>query len=366
MSAERYHRQVILNGFGEEAQLKLSEARVLVIGAGGLGCPALQYLAAAGIGYLGIVDDDTISLSNLHRQVLYTDTDLGKFKTDVAAERLNKMNPQIRISTHNLRVKKDNILEILKDYDIVFDGTDNFETRYLINDVCALVKKPLLFAAVSGYEGQLAVFNVPDEKGITTNYRDLFPVSPKPGEVANCAENGILGVVPGVIGTMAATEIIKLVTGIGKPLINKILNYNLLTNEQHVLNISTGKGYQLPETTEDVLNWEGDFNCEVSSTFSEIDIDQLDVIRKQGTAVLIDVRESHEMPKLDSQVFKQVPMSTFDIYLQTDVLEKNIVILCQHGIRSIAAAEALSEKYGRTKNIYSLKGGIVKWRSYFS
>jgi molybdopterin/thiamine biosynthesis adenylyltransferase/rhodanese-related sulfurtransferase len=366
MEQERYNRQVILHGFGQKAQSKLNQARVLVIGAGGLGCPALQYLATAGVGYLGLVDDDTVALSNLHRQVLYTNADIGKDKATVAAARLREMNPEIEIISHNLRINRGNILEIFKDYDVIFDGTDNFETRYLINDTCAMLKKPLVFAAVSGYEGQLAIFNASNENGMATNYRDLFPVQPATGEIANCAENGVLGVLPGVIGTMAANEIIKLITGIGKPLINKLLHYNLLTNDQYVLNISPGDGYQLPETPLDIQHWDDGNSCEKQTTYGEIDTDQLDRLRAQASVLLIDVRELHEVPKLEPETFKQIPMSTFNHYLQTEIQEKNIVLICQHGIRSIAAAEALSEKYAGTKNIYSLKGGIVKWRNYFS
>ncbi len=365
MENERYHRQTILDGFGEQAQSKLAQAKVLVIGAGGLGCPALQYLAAMGVGTIGIADDDYIAISNLHRQVLYSTADIGKLKVTVAEERIREMNPELKIVSHPVRINAENILEIFKDYDMIFDGSDNFETRYLVNDACKLLKKPLVFAAVSGYEGQLAVFNVPDQNGISTNYRDLFPISPKPGEIANCEENGVLGVLPGLIGTMAATEIIKLITGIGKPLINQLLHYNLLNNEQYVMNISPGEGYQIMQITNDSLDSESR-NNERSSSYQEIGADQLNLFKTKDNTLFIDVREKHEIPQLDPTVFKQVPMSTFDSFLQTTVQEKEIILLCQHGIRSVAAAEALHDKYGDTKNIYSLKGGIVKWRSYFS
>jgi len=359
MDSERYNRQLILQGFGEQAQKKLATAKVLVVGAGGLGCPALQYLAAAGVGRLGIVDDDIISLSNLNRQILYTTGDLGKLKVTVVKARLTEMNAEVHIVSYSKRLVRDNIVELLGEYDVVFDGTDNFKTRYLINDVCAVLKRPLIFAAVSGYEGQLAVFNVPDENGLATNYRDLFPVEPAVGEIPNCAENGVLGVLPGIIGMMAAGEIIKLITGIGKPLINRLLHYILLNNEQYELKITTGEYYQLPNSVDALLS------ADIGHRgYIEIDGEQLDSIRKEKSSLCIDVREEHEFPRLDKNIYQQFPMSNFNALLEEEINEKNIVLICQHGIRSVAAAEAMHEKYGNTKNIYSLKGGIAKWHNY--
>lgn len=352
MGEGRYQRQVILTGFGENAQAKLKQAKVLVIGAGGLGCPALQYLAAAGIGYLGLADHDTVELSNLHRQILYTTADIGKQKAVVAANRLRAMNPEIEIVAHPLRIEKKNCLEILNQYDYILDGSDNFNTRYLINDACVKLNKPLLFAAVSGYEGQLAIFNVQDQNGVITNYRDLFPVQPLAGEIPNCEENGVLGVLPGVIGAMAAAEAIKLITGVGKPLVNKLLHYHLLTNEQYEINILPGSGYTFE-------NW-----LIEPATVTEIGAGELHSIKQLPSTLLIDVRETTEMPKLNPQLFRNIPMSHFDAYLQTEIHQQNIIVICQHGVRSVHAAEALVEKYGHTKNIYSLKGGIAKWRNY--
>jgi len=354
MKNERYHKQVILDGFGESAQAKLATAKVLVIGAGGIGCPGLQYLAATGIGTLGIVDDDTIELSNLHRQILYTTSDIGSQKATVAAKRLMEMNPEIKIVAHNFRIAKNNVLEILRGYDYVLDGSDNFKTRYLVNDACVQLQKPLIFAAVSGFEGQLAIFNVADENGIKTNYRDLFPIPPSAGEIPNCEENGVLGVLPGIIGTMAAAEMIKLMVKIGRPLINKLVHYSLLTNQPYEIDITPGSGYTFDELDEPQAH------------FTEINAEQLDSLITHPSTIAIDVREIYEVPRLDTTRFKQVPMSRLDAYLQTEVNEKNLIFICQHGIRSVAAAEALLEKYGNTKNIYSLKGGIAKGRNYFT
>jgi len=365
MSAARYNRQIILKGFGEEAQQKLLRAKVLIIGAGGLGCPALQYLAAAGIGHIGIVDDDTVSLSNLHRQILFTTADIGKLKVEVAAKRLQEMNPQIGIIRHPIRLQKNNIIDIISRYDYILDGTDNFESRYLINDACALLNKPLIFAAVSGFEGQLAIFSSSDHLTPGTNYRDIFPIPPDKGEIPNCTENGIIGVLPGVLGTMAAAEAIKLIAKIGQPLTNKILSYNLLTQEQYTINISHGDDYTLPKTVDEFLNMDYQDTSEVPQGYIEIDAEEMVKLQQLDSTILIDVRERHEVPVLDKQIFTQVPMSEFGTFMSKEFYQKHVVLICQHGIRSVAAAETMQEKYGDAKKIYSLKGGIIKWRDHF-
>ena len=362
MNTERYERQIILNGFGIEAQERLSQAKVLVIGAGGLGCPALQYLVAAGVGCIGIADHDRIDLSNLQRQVLYSTADIGLLKTEVATKRLHLTNPEVKLIPHPIAVEKENVLELISTYDIIFDGTDNFESRYLINDACALLRKPLIFAAVSGYEGQLAVFNVPDQEGISTNYRDLFPIQPVPGEIPNCAESGILGVVPGIIGTMAAGEIIKIISGSKTVFINKLLHYNLLTQEQYVINISPSAEHQ---SLEIATSLEATDMKSSSHTYLEIDIQEMERFKNDPSALIVDVRERHEFPKLNTEIYTQIPMSEFNDFAASEIGANSIVLLCQHGIRSVAAAELLHQKFGSAKKIYSLKGGIAKWRNHF-
>ena len=226
----RYQRQITLEGFGMEAQTKLSNANVLVIGAGGLGCPIIQYLVAAGVGTVGIVDNDVISLSNLNRQVLFGHEDIGKPKVNVVENKMKYLNDRVAINSFHQRCDVAFALEKFNNYDIIVDATDNFASRYLINDACALLNKPLVFGAVSQFEGQIAVFNV-ESKGLKLNYRDLFPEPPKNDEVMSCAEGGVLGVLPGIIGVMQATEVIKLITGVGETLANQIVTYNALTNE---------------------------------------------------------------------------------------------------------------------------------------
>ena len=243
---ERYSRQVSLKEFGEKGQRKLASSKILIIGVGGLGCPALLYLAAAGVGCIGIADDDFVSLNNLQRQVLFSTKDVGKSKVLVAKEKINELNPGVEIIVHKERLANTNALDIIKEYDVVIDGTDNFPSKYLINDACALLGKPLIYGSVSKFEGQVAVFNVSDKKNIKCNYRDLFPQPPEE-KILNCAEEGVLGVTTGIIGTMQANEAIKLCTGIGEPLINQLLIFNSLNNQSYIVEISENKtAYKLP------------------------------------------------------------------------------------------------------------------------
>src|SRR6187200_1774725 len=264
---ERYHRQIILPEFGEEGQQKLVLAKVLVIGAGGLGCPALQYLTAAGIGTIGIVDDDTVALNNLHRQVLYSVNDIDLSKAERATHILQQLNPGIKIISYNERLENKNALILFKEFDIIIDGTDNFSTRYLINDACVLLNKPLVYGAISQFEGQVSVFNPQPlqsaESNEAVNYRDLFPEPPKEGEVLNCAEAGVLGVLPGIIGTMMANETIKLVTGIGEPLIEQLFTYNALNNQVYQLSLSSRKETRslIPKNEKEFLKTDYEWLC---------------------------------------------------------------------------------------------------------
>src|SRR5687767_8417729 len=220
---QRYSRHLSLQNFGMANQLKLKNAKVLVVGAGGLGCPALLYLTAAGVGTIGIADFDSIDISNLQRQVLYTTSDVGKKKAEVAARRLRELNPLISFQLHTQQIKATNALGIIASYDVVLDGTDNFPTRYLLNDACVLLNKPLVYGSILRFEGQVAVFNYPISKSYSANYRDLFPEPPPPEVVPDCEQAGVLGVLPGIIGSMQANEVIKIVTGIGEPLAGKLL-----------------------------------------------------------------------------------------------------------------------------------------------
>lgn len=220
----RYRRQVILPEMGEDGQLALKKARVLVVGCGGLGCPVLQYLAAMGVGHIGMADPDTVSESNLQRQILYSTDDVGKLKVHVAKDRLLRQNPLVAVQVFPTRIDTGNAMEIIRDYDVVVDGSDNFFTRYLVNDACVILNKPLVFGSIYKFEGQVSVLNYKD--GPT--YRCLYPEPPEPGDIPACAEMGVLGALPGIIGILQATEVVKIITGLGNVLSGRLLTHNAL------------------------------------------------------------------------------------------------------------------------------------------
>ncbi|OIQ93637.1 putative adenylyltransferase/sulfurtransferase MoeZ [mine drainage metagenome] len=357
---ERYSRQILLQQFGESAQLKLLNTKVLVVGAGGLGCPLLQYLTAAGIGVIGIVDDDIVSLSNLHRQILFSTNDIGLPKTERAAAILKQLNPTVSINTYQFKITNQNALELIDDYDVVIDGTDNFAARYLINDACVLKKKPLIYGSVYQFEGQVAVFNVMIENlAASANYRDLFPIQPTEDEIPSCNEAGVLGVLPGIIGMMMANECIKLITGIGTPLTNKLIIYNALNNEIFETEINPKK-----ETTDLIPANEVAFkimqyseSCVTEHSIKDIDVAEFNDLMTQENTIVIDVREKGEMPVVSAFQYINIPMSEL-IKEKPVIQQKNILLFCHSGIRSANAALLLSN--GSNK-VYNLKGGIVKW-----
>jgi len=359
---ERYARQMILKGFGPAGQQKLYKAKVLVIGAGGLGCPILQYLAAAGVGTLGIVDHDTVELSNLHRQILYSVADVGRLKADCAAEKLSLFNPDIEIISYPLQLSNQNAALIMSKFDIVIDGSDNFPTRYMVNDACALLNLPLVYGALSESEGQVAVFNVSDANGRKVNYRDIFPHPPQPGEVLNCAEAGVLGVLPGIIGTMQAAEAIKLISGVGEALINQMLIYNLYTSHTYKINLTAAEAEEnivppdLDAFMETDYNWFCGFRT-AASEVQELSAGEFREIMLDEDYEIIDVRELAELPLAPFDHIR-VPLS--EIRKKVPAIEKDkVVLFCHSGVRSIIAGELLLEKYP-AKEFYSLKGGILR------
>ncbi|MDX2004540.1 MAG: molybdopterin-synthase adenylyltransferase MoeB [Meiothermus sp.] len=241
----RYARHIILEGVGGAGQARLKASRVLVVGAGGLGSPVLQYLAAAGVGHLGIVEMDTVDLSNLQRQVLYTTAEVGRPKAEAAKARLNALNPHVEVETYALELTSQNALEILEPYDLILDCTDNFPARYLVNDACVLLDKPLVYGAIQQFEGQVSVFHHrPPQGACGPCYRCLFPQPPAPGTVPSCAEAGVFGVLPGVVGSLMATEALKVLLELGQPLSGKLLIYDGLYNTFRT--ISFGKRADCP------------------------------------------------------------------------------------------------------------------------
>jgi len=361
---ERYQRQVILPGFGEQGQQKLLKAKVLVIGAGGLGCPVLQYLTAAGIGTIGIVDDDTVTLNNLHRQVLYSVSDIGLSKTERATYILKQLNPGINIIPYNERLTVQNALMLFDEFDIIIDCTDNFSTRYMINDACVLLKKPLVYGAISQFEGQVSLFNFrQNANDEAVNYRDLFPNPPKEDEVLNCADSGVLGVLPGIIGTMMANETIKLITGMGETLANQLLTYNALNNQVYQLTLSARKGTRLlvPENEAAFLQMDYEWLCSSAGTQTVIDADKFNSLIAKGNVDVIDVREPDEIPEASDFSNIKIPLSR--LAENTSLIKSDtIVAFCQSGKRSLQAVKILSGIFGDDKKIYSLRGGIVEWK----
>ena len=361
---ERYQRQIILPEFGEEGQQKLLKAKVLVIGAGGLSCPVLQYLTAAGTGTIGIVDDDVVALNNLHRQVLYSVGDIGSSKAERARHILHQLNPEIKILPYNERLTVQNALILFDEFDIIIDGTDNFSTRYMINDACVLMNKPLVYGAISQFEGQVSVFNFRQtENDEAVNYRDIFPDPPKEGEVLNCAEAGVLGALPGIIGTMMANETIKLITGIGEPLANQLLTYNALNNQVYQLTLSARKETRslIPENEAAFLQMDYVWLCSSQMSKAEIDVDTFNTLIATGSVDVIDVREPDEMPVANE--FSNIKIPLAQLSKNTPLIKSDtIVAFCQSGNRSLQAVKILSGIFGEGKKVYSLRGGILEWK----
>lgn len=359
---ERYQRQILLTELGEAGQQKLLTAKVLVIGAGGLGCPALQYLAAAGMGTIGILDFDVVEISNLQRQVLYTVNDLGKSKAVTTAAKLNALNPEIKIVVYDDQISNRNAFDLINGFDLVIDGSDNYNTRYLVNDVCVLLNIPLVYGAVLRFEGQVAVFNLVDpSNGIKTNYRDLFPQPPDPASSPSCNEAGVLGVLPGLIGTMQATEAIKIITGIGRPLHNRLLSYNALDNSVYEFIISPGENNN-HLTPKDKLSFER-FNYEwiCNTSFgSEISPEEFDILRTNEPLTIIDVREKDELPVIDELPALQIPLDEIKNMKMAVSANSKIVVFCQSGRRSLQAIRILKTVFPGA-DVLSLKGGIEAW-----
>lgn len=360
---ERYQRQVILKEFGEEGQQKLLNAKVLVIGTGGLGCPMLQYLAAAGVGTIGVVDDDKVALSNLHRQILFSVNDIGKSKAKRAANYLRQLNPEIKLIAYNKKITNQNAMDLMNDFDYVADGSDNFATRYMINDACVLLKKPLTYGAISTFEGQVAVFNCKKNKhDEPVNYRDLFPQPPKENEILNCAEAGVLGVLPGIIGTMMANECIKLITGIGEPLINTLLTYNMLTNETYHVRLTADKknNTSIPKDEKSFREMDYEWLCATSPKEFEIDTSAFNSLIQRENINIIDVRESNEKPDINDFNYLKIPLAELEKNT-SKIKSETVVTFCQTGKRSAQAVEILSRIFKGQKRIYSLRGGLMQW-----
>jgi adenylyltransferase/sulfurtransferase len=362
----RYSRHLIVPEVGMEGQLKLKAAKVLLVGTGGLGAPLGLYLAAAGIGRIGLVDFDVVDFTNLQRQVIHFTKDVGRPKIESAAEKMQALNPNVEIVKHEVALSSENALDIIKDYDLVVDGTDNFPTRYLVNDACVLLGKPNVYGSIFRFEGQATVFAY--EGGPC--YRCLYPEPPPPGLVPSCAEGGVLGILPGTIGLIQATETVKLILGIGEPLVGRLLLYDALG--MHFRELKLRKNPECPicgdhRTITKLIDYhqfcgvpQQPAKQESQLTESEIEVTAVKEKLDRGDKfVLIDVREPHEYQICHIPAAKLIPLGEIGKRLGELDPEADIVIHCKSGMRSARACGIL--KAAGFKHVRNMKGGILAW-----
>ena len=362
----RYSRHLIIPEVGMEGQLKLKQAKVLLIGAGGLGAPLGLYLAAAGVGRIGIVDFDVVDFTNLQRQVIHGTHDVGRKKLDSAADTMLEINPNVQIDRFETALSSENALDILKDYDIVIDGTDNFPTRYLVNDACVLLKKPNVYGSIFRFEGQATVFAY--QGGPC--YRCLYPEPPPPGLVPSCAEGGVLGILPGTVGLIQATEAVKLILGIGEPLVGRLLLYDALGMKFRELRLR--RNTECPvcgdhPTIKKLIDYHQ--FCGVprhqespAPGLKEGEIEPVDVKAKMDRGdrfVLIDVREPHEYQICKIPSARLIPLGELPKRINELDSADDIVVHCKSGVRSAKAADFL--KQAGFKKVLNMKGGILAW-----
>ncbi|MFP2997136.1 HesA/MoeB/ThiF family protein [Spongiivirga sp. MCCC 1A20706] len=346
MNEDRYIRQTTLSSFGQRAQDKLHNAKVLIVGAGGLGVPVLQYLNAMGVGTIGLIDNDVVSLSNLHRQVLYTEEDVNRSKVLVAIEKLKAQNSDTVFEGYNALLNTSNAIEIIKKFDLVVDASDNFPTRYLVNDACVLLKKPFIYGALHSFEGHVSVFN--HKEGPT--YRCLFPTMPKAEEIPNCNEQGVLGILPGIVGNLQALEVVKVLTEIGNPLSGKLLIVNTLDQQYHKFSIK-----RVDENLRiDKLQDSYDLSCEVP--FSTIDTFAFKHLIMDSSIQCIDVRTKQEYDTYHLQDVIHIPLNEINEYANLIDFKKPVYCICQSGVRSLKAINQLQKEYPESTFI-NVEGG---------
>ncbi|RMG69600.1 MAG: molybdenum cofactor biosynthesis protein MoeB [Bacteroidetes bacterium] len=363
-----YARHLSLPGFGLEAQAKLKAGKVLVVGCGGLGSPLLQYLAAAGVGTIGLIDHDVVDKSNLQRQVLFGMQDLGQPKAHVAAARLEALNPHIELRPYTESLTRENALDLMRDYDVVADGTDNFPTRYLVNDACVLLDKVNVYASVFRFEGQVSVFHFPLPEGRGPNYRDLYPKPPQPGAVPSCAEGGILGVLPGIIGSLQALEVIKVLSGVGEPLAGRLLLFDASDGSSRILKVPRDPENPLTgthPTQKELIDYPAFCRTPASEdgpaavlTAQCLSPEAFARWRQEKRSyVLIDVREAYER---EISHIGGLLMPAGQILEQADSIPRDIpvVLYCRSGQRSAKVLQRLESQAG-FRNLYHLEGGLL-------
>ena len=347
LEKEYYNRHIILDNIGLKGQEQLKQAKVLVVGAGGLGCPVLQYLAAAGIGTIGILDGDTVSVSNLHRQILYTIKDVGQSKAETSAKRLRELNPYIKINVEHQFLTPKNAIDLFQHYDIIVDGTDNFQTRYLANDASVITRKPLVFGSIFKFEGQVTVFSY--NNGPT--YRCLYPNPPKPDTVPNCSQIGVLGVLPGIIGTYMANEVLKIVLGLNGILSGKLMLFHAEHLGTQIL------GYTKTEASPvNSLLDSYDVFCGIETDTAEVQVTTLSYEEIQNLTeevIFLDVKTEEEH-KLETISSINIPLQDLEQHFEGLPKDKTIVVFCKSGIRSKEAISKL-KSLGLTNSFIRLK-----------
>jgi len=365
----RYSRHLILPDVGLEGQKKLLASKVLLIGAGGLGSPLGLYLAAAGLGTLGIVDADVVDESNLQRQVIHSTEEVGRPKVDSAERRINGLNPDVKVIKHPVRITSENAFDIIKDYDVVIDGTDNFPTRYLVNDACVMLKKPLVYGSIFRFDGQATVFKPPDGPC----YRCLYPEPPPPGMVPSCAEGGVIGILPGIVGLIQGLEAVKLIIGRGNTLIGRLVLFDALNFEFQELKIR--RDHSCPvcgdnPTVKELIDYNQFCGIEESQRVMPFDPEREITTQELHRRLLsgedltiIDVREIGEYQIVRMKDTKLIPLNEIERRMgELKGLEnKEIITHCHHGVRSLRALDKL--KRAGFKNVKSLHGGIDAWAS---
>ncbi|HEX6965529.1 MAG TPA: molybdopterin-synthase adenylyltransferase MoeB [Gemmatimonadaceae bacterium] len=361
----RYSRHLILPEVGLEGQRRLKAARVLLVGAGGLGSPLALYLAAAGVGHMGLVDFDVVDVTNLQRQVLHGTKDVGRLKLDSARDRVADINPHVTLETYETQLTSQNALEIVRDYDLVIDGTDNFPTRYLVNDACVLTGKPNVYGSIFRFEGQASVFATDDGPC----YRCLFREPPPPGLVPSCAEGGVLGVLPGLVGTIQATEAIKLILGVGQPLIGRLLLIDTLRMQFRTLKLQRDPTCPACGTRElkELIDYEefcgvrkAAAEARAAQAIPEVTPRELAERLARGDDVdVLDVREPHEWEIARIPGARLVPLGTLAEVLPTLDPTREIVVHCKGGSRSAKAVRQMQA--AGFQRVWNLAGGILRW-----
>ncbi|MBI2915406.1 MAG: molybdopterin-synthase adenylyltransferase MoeB [Elusimicrobia bacterium] len=364
---QRYSRHLIMPEVGVDGQEKLLQAKILLIGAGGLGSPLGLYLSAAGVGTLGIVDFDVVDFSNLQRQIIHRTEDVGRLKVDSAKERISGINPETTVNAYPTKLSSDNILDILKMYDLVIDGTDNFPTRYLVNDACVFAKKPLIYGSIFRFDGQVSVFKTPEGPC----YRCLYPEPPPPGMVPSCAEGGVLGILPGIIGVMQATEAIKIILGKGESLVGRLLLFNAM--EMRFREVKIKRDPDCPvcgdhPTVRELIDYDqfcglgrGQESASETGPMEEVTVQELkNILDASGKKVtVLDVREPEEYSIVHLADSKLIPLSALPTRVNELDTADEIYVHCKMGGRSARAVKIL-KGFG-FKKVKNVQGGIDAW-----